>query len=91
MTMSRPSPEFRLPTVVSVAIAVVFAGVGIWLGRSAVGAGEGGATGYEGSMWFLQLLLAGASMLVAAAALYFARSRVVFWIGVVAVIFVMSR
>jgi hypothetical protein len=89
--MSRPSSEFRLPTTVSVAIAVVFAGIGIWLGRSAVGAGEGGATGYEGSMWLLQLLFAGASLLVAAMALYFAESRIVFWVGVVAVIFMMSR
>ncbi len=89
--MSRPSSEFRLPTTVSVAIAVVFAGIGIWLGRSAVGAGEGGATGYEGSMWLLQLLFAGASLLVAAMALYFSESRIVFWVGVVAVIFMMSR
>ena len=91
MTMSRPSPAFRLPTAVSVAIEVAFAGVGIWLGRSAVGAGDGGASGYEGSTWFLQLLFAGASLLVAATALYIARSRVVFWIGVVAVVFLMSR
>ncbi len=89
--MSRPSSEFRLPTTVSVAIAVVFTGIGIWLARSAVGAGEGGATGYEGSLWLLQLLFAGASLLVAAMALYFAESRIVFWVGVVAVIFMMSR
>lgn len=84
--MDRPSEEFRLPTAVSVGIAVVAGAVGILLGRGALHTAAQGAGGFEGYGWLLQLLVAGGALAVAAGALYFAENRLVYWLGVAAII-----
>lgn len=88
--MNRPLPEFRIPTPISIAVATIFGIAGIWLGRSAMRSAADSASGYEGYGWLGLLLMAGASLAIAAFALYFSRSRIVFWIGVVAVVVVFT-
>jgi len=88
--MSRPLPEFRLSTPVSIAIAVVFGGAGVLLGRAALRTAAASPGGYEGYGWLLQLLLAGGALGVAAIALYFARNRVVYWAGLAAIVLLFS-
>lgn len=81
--MIRPDEGFRLSTPVSLAIVVVFGIAGVLLGRSALRMAAAGPSGYEGYSWFLQLLFAGAALLVATLALYFARNRFLYWVGLV--------
>lgn len=88
--MSRPRPELRLPTPVSIAIASIFGAAGVWLGRTALRSAADSTGGYEGYGWLGLLLIAGAALAVAAFALYFARSRFVFWSGFVAVVLLLS-
>lgn len=89
--MERPSPELRLPTMVSIAIAVVACGVGYFLWSAGTREMDGGASGHQGYVWLLMLLFAGAAFLVASLALYFAESRLVFWIGLIAMFLIMAR
>lgn len=84
--MSRPSEEFRLPTLISIGIAVVFGTVGVFLSRTALRAAAQNPGGYEGYGWLLQLLLAGGALVVAAGALYFAENRLVYWAGLVGIV-----
>lgn len=71
-------PPLRIPTSISIAIAIVFATGGLLLWRSAAqspsGHGEAG--------WLVQLVFAGGALAIAAIALYLARNRLVGWIGI---------
>ncbi len=88
--MSRPLPEFRIPTPISIAIATISGGAGFWLWRSAVQTAATSSGGHAGNSWLILLLIAGAAFAVAAFALHFARSRLVFWIGVAGIVAVFS-
>lgn len=88
--MSRPLPEFRIPTAASLAIAAVFGAVGVLLGRSALRSAAAGTGGYEGYGWLGMLLLAGTALVVAAFALYFCRNRFVYWIGLATVVLLLT-
>jgi hypothetical protein len=90
MDMSRPSSEFRIPTLISVAIATVFGVIAALLWRSASVSDPGGAAGYEGFGWLAIVLLAGAALVVAALALYFAEHRFVYWVGLVGLVLVFA-
>ncbi|MBK8325272.1 MAG: hypothetical protein IPL06_22070 [Betaproteobacteria bacterium] len=80
--MERPSEEFRISTPVSIGIAIALCGVAaaFW---SAIGKTEGYAA--LGS-----LTIAGACLLLAGLALWFARSRFVFWLGLAVVLVLAS-
>jgi len=88
--MSRPLPELRLSTPISLAIAVVFGSVGLLLWRFALRTAAQSSGGYDGFGWLLLLLLAGGALAVAGLALYFARNRAVYWVGVVAIVVLFS-
>jgi len=59
---------------------VVAGAFGIWCGRAGL-SGWDNSYGYERYVSVVLLLFAGGSLLVAAAALMFARSRILFWAG----------
>lgn len=88
--MSRPLPELRLSTPISIAVAVVFGAVGLLLWRVALRTPAQSSGGYEGFGWLLLVLLAGGALAVAGFALYFARNRVVYWVGIVAIVVLFS-
>ena len=81
--MWRPSDDFRLPSWLCVAIAVVAGAFGIWCGRAGLSSWDN-SYGYERYLSLVLLLFAGGSLLVAAVALMFARSRMLFWAGLTA-------
>lgn len=85
--MWRPSTELRLPSWLCVAIAVGAGGLGIWCGRAGLAALDN-STGYERFIGFGLLLFAGGAFLVTAVALTFARSRLLFWVGVAGLVVV---
>ena len=79
--MERPSEALRIPTLASLGIAAILCGIGVFLWS--------GARQAEGYATFGSLLLAGGCLLLAGLALWFARNRVVFWVGI-AVVFVVA-
>lgn len=87
--MWRPSPEFRLPTWLSLAIAVGLGSVGIWCARKGL-AGWDGSSGFDRLAGAVLLLFAGGAFLLTTFALMFARSSSVFWIGVIALFVVLA-
>lgn len=76
--MERPSEEFRISTPLSIGIAIVLCAVAalIWssLGKS------------EGYMFLGSLLLSLGCLLLAGISLWFAESRLVYWVGIVVII-----
>lgn len=87
--MTRPASEFRIPTLVSVAIATVFGVIAALLWRSA-SLSDPGSAGAGGYGWLGIVLLAGAALVVAALALYFAENRIVYWVGLAALVLVFT-
>ncbi len=83
--MWRPSIELRLPSWLCVTIALAALAFGLWCGRQGLSSWDQ-SYGYERYASLVLLLLAGASFIVAAIALSFARSRKLFWLGVVALV-----
>lgn len=84
--MSDPSSPWRLPTAISIVIAVVVGTAGLLLWRSAAQAPDGTA----GGAWLLQVALAGAALMVAALALYLASNRLVSWVGIGVLVLLVS-
>lgn len=78
--MERPSEAFRLPTPVSLGIAAVGCGVAALVWNAARHA--------EGYAFLGLVVLALGCLLLAGVALWFARSRFVYWSGIIAILVV---
>ena len=83
--MWRPSFDWRIPSWLSVAIAVGLGSAGIWCARAGL-SGWDGSDGFERLASAVLLLFAGAAFLLATIALMFARSSLLFWVGLIALL-----
>lgn len=81
--MSRP--DLRIPSWLSLSIALALLAVGMWLGRAGWQAWDQ-SDGYGRLIALVLLLFAGGALLLSAVALMFARSRWIYWAGVLALL-----
>lgn len=87
--MWRPSEELRIPSWISVAIACSAVAFGLLLGSSSLTEWDQ-TYGNERAPSLVKLMIAGGSFVVAAVALMFARSGLVFWLGLAALFLIFA-